>query len=76
MGTAVVYNTDQLHTIILFAEENGKFKRIDEIFFSGAASKTISLKPGNYKAAMFINGAEHSQRFQVGHGSITHVFVR
>ncbi|WP_276134706.1 hypothetical protein [Polluticoccus soli] len=74
-GTAIIYNTNQLYAIVLYVEEQGGYRKLDEIYFSGAASRSIMLGPGRYKAAFMANGVEHAKVFSVQKDQSTEVRV-
>lgn len=74
-GTALIYNTNQLYTLVLYVEEQGAYRRLDEIYFSGAPSRSIMLGPGRYKLAFTANGVEHAKVFDIQKDEVTQVRV-
>lgn len=72
-GYANIINSDRLYTVVLFIEESGKFRRLEEVFFSGASSKKIKLGVGKYKAAYYVNGSEVARSFKILKEMITDV---
>lgn len=75
-GYVNLINVRDIGVIVLFSEEKGELKRIDDIFPIGLNSHKVQLKTGSYKAVYFIGSYEVGKSFNITTDAVTDVWMR